>query len=118
MRRPAGDAGVKDPPGFDRDFGARHHCRPLPRRQVEAVSAFPPVPLTVVTAGRLQSPPWLGEEERKKARELREMDQQALAGMRPDSRHIILPDSGHNVVDDATKAVIREIKDMIQIVRS
>jgi pimeloyl-ACP methyl ester carboxylesterase len=86
-------------------------------RQTEAITSLPRLPLTVVTAGRLQSPPWLSEAEKRKAMEVRKLDQEALTRMIPGGRHIILPDSGHNVVYDAMDDVIRVILDMIHSLR-
>lgn len=92
-------------------------CNDLTWRQTEAIASLPQIPLTVVTAGRVQTPPWLSDEEKRKAADLRKLDQEALARMIPGGRHVILPDSGHNVIYDATDDIIRIIREMIEALR-
>jgi len=114
--RPAENAAEKNleaPPGMT----AEAECNDLTWRQTEAIISLPRVPLTVVSAGRVQTPPWLSPEERQKAVDLRKLDQEALVKMIPGGRHIVLPDSGHNVIAEATEDVIRAIRDMIQSLR-
>lgn len=129
------DAGYRDPrlpwrkdggrqaesasPDLEASPGMRteSECSDLTWRQTEAISSLPRIPLTVVTAGRLQSPLWLSEEEKRKAVDLRKLDQEALARMIPGGRHILLLDSGHNVVYDATDDIIRAIREMIEALR-
>lgn len=94
-------------------------CNDMTWRQVEAITSYPQVPLTVITAGVLQSPPGLDAEALRKAEERRRLDQEALAGIIPGGRHITLPGIGHDVIHQAPEAVVSAILETIrQIART
>jgi pimeloyl-ACP methyl ester carboxylesterase len=84
-------------------------CNDMTWRQVEAITSYPRVPLTVITAGILQSPPSLVGAALHQARERHRLDQEALARIIPGGRHIILPGIGHDVIHQAPAAVVDAI---------
>jgi pimeloyl-ACP methyl ester carboxylesterase len=89
-------------------------CNDLTWRQVEAISSYPQVPLTVITAGILQSPPGLDADALQKAKERRRLDQEALARIIPGGKHVILPEVGHDVIHLAPEAVVGAILETIR----
>jgi pimeloyl-ACP methyl ester carboxylesterase len=88
-------------------------CNDLTWRQVETITSYPRVPLTVITAGILQSPPGLDAAALQQAKERRKFDQEALTRIIPGGKHVLLPDVGHDVIHQAPAAVMGEILEMV-----
>lgn len=89
-------------------------CNDMTWRQIEAITSYPQVPLSVITAGILQSPPGLDAAALQKSRERHRLDQEALARIIPGGRHITLPGIGHDVIHQAPEAVASAILEMIR----
>lgn len=89
-------------------------CNDMTWRQVEAISSYPQVPLTVITAGILQSPPGLDAAALQRAGERHRLDQEALARIIPGGRHTILPEVGHDVIRQAPAAVVGAVLETIR----
>jgi len=88
-------------------------CNDLTWRQVEAITSYPQVPLTVITAGILQSPPGLDAVSLENAKDRRKLDQEALARIIPGGKRITLPGVGHDVIHQAPEAVVSAILEII-----
>ena len=101
------------PPGLRAEFEAieatfeqARRCGPLPR-----------VPLTVLTAGALESPA-LGESAARLFYSLWVEHQRRLANLAPGGRHIVVEGSGHCIHQDRPKVVVAVIEEMLNEVRS
>jgi pimeloyl-ACP methyl ester carboxylesterase len=87
-------------------------------RAVRAASAFPPVPLVVLTHGRADDPSmrpsgWPIEEEERIWRELHE----EIVRLAPNGRHVIAEGAGHDIHQERPEFVIEAIREVVAAVR-
>lgn len=87
-------------------------------RQARAVSPFPPIPLTVLSAGRPVFPRGLSSDQQANLRQMLHELHANLARLSPKGKQVIAERSDHFIQEDQPELVVEAIREVVEAARA